>query len=199
MALFLSNKLPPGTSIVPNSFAAPTPGNQNFIQLYERTFPFCPRWFNPMDLVPMAFAGLEGIKELWDQCHRSAPEAVKIAIDVLEGLFKIHGAQYAQQSPSNSRKLASQCQPPTMLMTTAAPMDQVVAEIEASFRRLTASAPVPIPNLSLHGDIFGGIVDWVKELLFQHLVLTGYWNAVAASPGVAPIRNPFLQAAGAGV
>jgi hypothetical protein len=38
------------------------------------------------------------------------------------------------------------------------------------------------------------LVDWVKELLFQHLVLTGYWNSVAASPGVAPIPNPFEQA-----
>jgi len=198
MALFLSEKLPAGTSIVPNSFAAPTAGNPDFIQLYERTFPFCPRWFNPMDLVPMAFAGLDGIKQLWDQCRRPAPEAVKIAIDVLEGLLKIHGAQYAQQSAGNSRMLASQCQPPTALMATTVPMDQIVAEIQASFRGLTAKAPVPIPNLSLHVDTFGGLVDWVKELLFQHLILTGYWNAVAASPGVAQIRNPFVQAAGAG-
>jgi hypothetical protein len=192
MALHLSTELPPGTKIVPNSFAAPTAGNPAFIQLYEETFVFCPRWFNTLDLVPMAFAGLNDIKQLWSQCSRPAPQALKLVLDGFQLLLRSLGASYAQQSSGNSRTLAGSCQPASAALASRASLDQVVVEIEASLRRVAAQVRVPVPEVLLQG-----LIDWVKELLFQHLVLTGYWNAVKSSPGVAPIPNPFEEAAAA--
>lgn len=212
MALYLSNKLnlPTGT-IVPNSFAAPTAGNPAFIQLYEQTFPFCPRWFNTLDLVPMAFAGLDGIKQLWSACNRPAPGVVKILIDVLEFLLKFHKANYSQQSASQSRHLAGVCQGPAASTLSEAILEAAAADIQTllqdavnKFKNEVDSLPL-IGGLAAHGlsfnitaASFANLIDWVKELLFQHLVPTGYWNAVASSPGVAPIKNPFPLASAAG-
>lgn len=213
MALYLSSKLNlPAGIVVPNSFAAPTAGNSAFIQLYEQTFPFCPRWFNTLDLVPMAFAGLDGIKQLWSACNRPAPGIVKILIDVLGFLLKFHKAGYSQQSAGQSRQLDGVCQGPAPSKFSDAILQDVTAEIQAvlqdavnKFKNELDSLPL-IGGLAAHGlafnisaDSFANLIDWVKELLFQHLVPTGYWNAVAGSTGVAPIKNPFpLAAAAAG-
>jgi triacylglycerol lipase len=193
MALYLSGKLPGGTSIVPTSFAAPTAGNPAFIQLYEQTFPFCPRWFNTLDLVPMAFAGFNGIKQLWSQCGRPAPQAVKLVLDGFVLLLRTLGVGYAQQSSTNSRSLAGTCQPQAAVSALKVPLDQIVNQIQASIRSRAGKLHIPVPDF-----LFLGIIDWVKELLFQHLVPTGYWNVVAASPGVAPVKKPFPLAAAAG-
>ncbi len=213
MATYLSTKLPSGTIIVPNSFAAPTAGNAAFIQLYERTFPFCPRWFNPFDLVPMAFAGLGGIKQLWNECKRPAPGVIKIVIDAFELLLKILHTGYSQQSTAESRQLTAACQPPAKKAVSTATRNAAVAEIQKlledavnKFKDEVKKVPV-IGGLAAHelsfnldANSFANLGDWVDELMYQHLVLTGYWNAVQSFPKVAPIRNPFdqAQAAGAG-
>jgi hypothetical protein len=41
------------------------------------------------------------------------------------------------------------------------------------------------------------LAGWVEELLFQHFILTGYWNLVENFPDVASIPNPFPKAAAA--
>lgn len=194
MAVYLANQLNlPAGIIVPNSFAAPTAGNAAFIQLYEQTFPFCPRWFNTLDLVPMAFAGLDDIKKLWKDCNRSCPEAIKLVLNgfilLLDGL----GLRYVQQSSENSIALEGMCQPPAAPAASKIPLDQIVSEIQDSIKNLAGRLHIPLPDF-----LFQGIIDWVKELLFQHLVPTGYWDAVAESEGVAPIKNPFPLAAAAG-
>ena len=210
VATFLSGRLPAGTAIVPNSFAAPTAGNSAFIQLYEKTFHFCPRWYNPFDLVPMAFAGLGDIKGLWKQCKKPAPGVVKIIVDALEVLLKILHVNYSQQSPGDSRKLTAACRPPSVTAVSAAVSNQAVAEIRALLQNEVAKLRDEVKKLPVIGglaahelsfkisaDSFKHLAAWVSELLFQHSVLTGYWNAVKASPGVAPIPNPFVKAAGA--
>jgi hypothetical protein len=208
MALHLSGNLPAGTPIVPNSFAAPTAGNSAFIQLYERTFQLCPRWFNPMDLVPMAFADLGGIKQLWSQCNRPAPDVIRIVIDALEILLKLHHASYSQQSAGDSNSINAACEPPTV--APAAFHNQVVADVqtflqeavgklEGEVRQLPIIGGLAVHALSfkLNANSFQNLAGWVQELLFQHLILTGYWNGVQQVDGVAFIRNPFAQAAGA--
>src|SRR5947209_6083519 len=42
MAMHLSSVVPGTSKIVPNTFAAPTAGNQAFIDLYQHAFSFCP-------------------------------------------------------------------------------------------------------------------------------------------------------------
>lgn len=192
MAMYLSGLLPQGTKIVPTSFAAPTAGNAAFIQLYEETFAFAPRWFNDIDLVPMAFAGIEGIKQLWAQCDRPAPEALKLVLDPFQLLLKALNVSYSQQSAVNSRLLIGGCEPPATRVVPAVVHDQAVAEIQALLAQLAGRLHVPLPNV-----LFAGIDNWVRELLFQHLILTGYWQGVADSPGVASIPNPFPQLVGA--
>jgi triacylglycerol lipase len=213
VATFLSGKLPMGTTIVPNSFAAPTAGNAAFIQSYEQRFAFCPRWYNPLDLVPMAFAGLEDIKQLWNQCGRPAPEILGVVIDGFQVLLEIRHANYSQQSPGASRRLVAACQPPATNAVSPAAQNQAVAEIRAILQNAVIRLQNDVSKLPLIGGVaarelsfsisdqsFQNIGEWVQELLFQHSVLTGYWNAVQGSPGVAFIDNPLgqPQAAAAG-
>jgi hypothetical protein len=91
------------------------------------------------------------------------------------------------------------CQPAlaaaAMATSSRVPINQVVMQIQMSLQQLAVRAHIHVP---LPDILFHGLFDWVKELLFQHLILTGYWDAVKNSHGVAPIPNPFPQlAAGA--
>lgn len=223
MATYLSTKLPPETKFVPNSFAAPTAGNSDFIQLYQTSFPFSPRWYNNIDLVPNAFASLAKIRGLWSMCSRPAPFLVKVAVEGLKLVLEIANASYAQQSDGDSRSLQGQCQLPTAGAVSTPVQTQAVQEIktilESLVAKLAAQGRLPEIMKRLAGDIpftnaLGGLAAhlappqnvvnlifqhfslteftaWVQELLFQHLILTGYWNAVEGSNGVAPIPNPF--------
>jgi len=209
VALHLASTVP-GTKIVPNSFAAPTAGNADFIKLYEKTFSFCPRWFNNIDLVPMAFAGLGGIKGLWSQCKRPAPDALKIVIDAFEVLLKFLKVSYSQESSGNSRLLHGICQPPKMQPVSASVQQKAVAEVQALFHDAVKKLQHDVSKIPLVGGVaahglsfemsansFQNLGAWVEELMFQHLILTGYWDLVKASKGVAPIPDPFEKAAGA--
>lgn len=224
----------PNTVIVPNTFAAPTAGNAAFIQLYEQKCQFSPRWFNTLDLVPMAFAGLDGIKQLWTVCNRPAPLLVKIAVEGLKLVFGATGAKYEQESPSESRSLDGVCQPPGVDAIPAGIQNQTtlaiyevfrdsvrklqdkgrlsdaVRNVEADLRNsrflgeiahllhLDKLVALAIKELSLIERLsFRDFAGWVQELLFQHFILTGYWNLVENFPGVASIPNPFPKAAAA--
>lgn len=208
LALHLSGKLPAGTVVVPNSFAAPTAGNPAFINLYERTFHLCPRWFNPIDLVPMAFADLGGIKKLWSQCNRPAPDVIRIVIDAMEILLKLNHSKYSQQSAGDSISISAACQPSTAKATGLAALavaevqkvlEDAVGKLEAEVKKLPVIGGLAAHALSfeLKANSFENLDGWVRELLFQHLILTGYWDGVEKVKGVASIPNPFQQAAGA--
>ena len=194
MAMDLSSAVPASSKIVPNSFAAPTAGNQAFINLYQQKFPFSPRWFNTFDLVPMAFAGLDPMKQLWKQCNRPAPEGFKLILDAFEVLLSFFHISYAQQPSSSNREMNGVCQPPSAAAASRVSPNQIAAEIMQSLRNIAPHLNIHIP---LPDILFGGIIEWVKELLFQHLILTGYWDAVKNSNGVAEIPNPFTLAAAA--
>jgi hypothetical protein len=219
LALDLASQLPNQTIIVPTTFAAPTAGNAAFMDLYEQRFQFCPRWFNNIDLVPMAFAGISGIAGLWKQCQRPAPIVVKILAVALSVLLKRLG--YTQESPANSRTLQGSCQqaralalPPGIeaqavkqvaeILTKVAPKMQAAAEpVLGEAAKLLSDLPfiggeAGLLSAQITAESFQNLEAWVQELLFQHLVLTGYWNSVQNSPGVAFIPNPFDQAAAAG-
>jgi hypothetical protein len=233
MALNLALKFP-NTTIVPNTFAAPTAGNSDFIQLYEQKCQYSPRWFNTLDLVPSAFAGLDGIKQLWTVCHRPAPLLVKIAIEGLKIVLDATGAKYSQESSSESRNLDGVCQPPTVDAIPAGIQNETTLAmyqlIRDSVRKLQDKGQLADAVRNVESDLrnsrFLGeiahllhldklvalamkelalierlslrdLTGWVHELLFQHFVLTGYWNLVQHFPDVAFIPNPFPKAAAA--
>ena len=54
--------------------------------------------------------------------------------------------------------------------------------------------PQKAVDLILQHLPFQDLADWVQELLFQHSVMTGYWDKVQHFPGVEFITNPFDQA-----
>lgn len=107
MAMYLASVLPAGTIIVPNSFAAPTAGNQAFAALYEKTFAYCPRWYNDLDLVPMAFANLDDMGNLWTSCNMPPHFEEKAALDVFKALT--HFSKYVQAG--SPRKMRGTCMP----------------------------------------------------------------------------------------
>jgi triacylglycerol lipase len=210
LASYLADKLQAGTIIVPNTFASPTAGNAAFIELYEKTFQYCPCWRNPLDLVPTAFANLADIKQLWTQCNQPTPEILKILVDAFEILLKLRHANYSRQSAADTRLLTASCRPKTVASVSSDKLGSTVQEIrkvlsdgvqrlEQEIKKVPIIGGIADHALSFQitAELFANIEGWVQELLFQHQVLTGYWNAVKDSQGVAFIRNPFEAAAGA--
>lgn len=208
----------PSARVVPTTFAAPTAGNSLFAELYQHKCPFSPRWFNDVDLVPNAFASLDGIKALWKKCDRAAPDIVPLLIDGFKLLLTAKKVDY-KQPEAQSRRLAGGCQKNRPSAVSSVVQNQAVLEIEALLQRAipklqsTAGklagevdtlaekfgigAPVHFLTAKLTANSFQNIAAWVEELLFQHLILSGYWDLVAAQNDVAKIPNPFAQAAAA--
>lgn len=109
VALWLQANLASPPAIVPHTFAAPTPGNSDFVSLYESTFSWCPRWYNTNDLVPFAFANVPGMLDLWTSCDLPAPF---YAVDGIRKIEKdITGLEYADQSATWSRAITQDCEP----------------------------------------------------------------------------------------
>lgn len=217
LALDLASKLPQGAKIVPNTFAAPSAGNLAFMQLYEKTFARCTRWLNTFDLVPRAYAGLDEIKNLWTACHRPPPLLVKIALEGLKLALEIGKVNYAQQSVDCGRPMAGVCQSNQPNAVSPEKQNQAVAEIQKMLQdQLQKILHAGCLNDVLKrlgvdaGNLLGGVAahllpaeklvepiinhasvnelaSWVQELLFQHSVMTGYWNAVKNFNGVATI------------
>lgn len=115
MALYI-NGLPStqsGVTVVPNSFAAPTAGNPAFANLYLSALPNARRWFNTFDLVPMAFASLATMRNLWSvapyDCGYKMPFWVPPLLDLFE--HEVRGLQYAHEGGTATRQLNGACGP----------------------------------------------------------------------------------------
>jgi hypothetical protein len=100
-----------GITIVPNSFAAPTAGNQAYADLYLKTFPHARRWFNTFDLVPMAYSELQSIHNLWSAgpftCGIKLPWWGKPLLAVIED--DVAKLQYAHEGGTATRQLTGSC------------------------------------------------------------------------------------------
>lgn len=93
-------------SIVPNSFAAPTAGNTAFATMFDSLFPYAPRWYNPYDVVPMAYANLAGIYDLWADCKHPCPWWAQ---DGVKKMTSIVGDLVYTQPDAVSRPIAYAC------------------------------------------------------------------------------------------
>lgn len=92
-------------TILPVTFASPTAGNAAFAKHYSANFPGSHRYFNSLDIVPLAWHSLERMKTIYDPDGAKPPEVVDLAIDAYEELMKLLGDSYTQP-PTNDHKLA---------------------------------------------------------------------------------------------
>lgn len=99
-----------GSPIVPATFAAPTAGNQDFVDFYTSTFGYCPRYYNTMDVAPDAWSNLDAIYTLFDQCGVDIPNAVGVALGGMIGAMDFFDVSYAQQASMNA-PLSGACDP----------------------------------------------------------------------------------------
>ncbi len=100
-----------GVTVVPNSFAAPTAGNQAFTNLYLTTLPHARRWFNTFDLVPMAYDQLATMRQLWSEgqfsCGVPMPFWAPPILDIIK--LDVDGLQYAHEGGTANRQLDGAC------------------------------------------------------------------------------------------
>ena len=83
-------------AIVPVTFAGPTAGNPAFAASYSSSFPASLRYFNSLDVVPLAWASVESIETIYDPHGLPTPELVDVAVDPYQGLMDLLGITYAQ-------------------------------------------------------------------------------------------------------
>jgi hypothetical protein len=95
LAAYLQNWAGSGVGVTPYTFAGPTAGNQGFADLYTGLFGDDNRYFNTIDLVPMAWQDLDGMKGLFDG-GPSCPFEMAVLVDVVQGWLSHHGVSYAQ-------------------------------------------------------------------------------------------------------
>jgi len=83
LAPWLRYALGAARTILPCTFAAPTAGNQAFAGMFTSMFPNALRLYNTLDVIPMAWANLAGVKSLYAAPGPGCPLALKAGIDVL--------------------------------------------------------------------------------------------------------------------
>jgi triacylglycerol lipase len=85
-------------TVVPFTFAAPTAGNPAFASFYDTTFaPGAWRYYNNIDIVPMAWATLLEMKDQYDSPGPNCPDDVKFAVDLVFGWLTLKdNVTYAQ-------------------------------------------------------------------------------------------------------
>jgi triacylglycerol lipase len=85
-----------GNAIVPVTFAAPTAGNPAFATEYFSSFPASLRYFNSLDIVPLAWESIEAVETVYDAHGLPTPDMVDVAVDATTDLMELLGITYAQ-------------------------------------------------------------------------------------------------------
>jgi triacylglycerol lipase len=97
LAAFLRHRVP-DMAIEPITFAAPTAGSTEFAGRFDALFPGAPRYFNRLDLVPMAWAGLEDVGTLFPEPGPRCPSAFRDAARLVVRWLRRAGVSYAHPS-----------------------------------------------------------------------------------------------------
>jgi len=100
LAPWLRSQLGAASNVLPFTFAAPTAGNKAFAQMYTTMFPNGYRGYNVLDIIPMAWANLPGIKGLYGSPGPKCPSLLAAVIDLLE--IKLGGLGYQQPNGNGS-------------------------------------------------------------------------------------------------
>lgn len=88
--------------IVPATFAALTAGNSAFADYYTSTFSYCPRYYNTLDVAPLAWGNLDAVSTIYDCCGIPIPDAAYIALVLWHDSLLLEGASYLQQQANNA-------------------------------------------------------------------------------------------------
>jgi triacylglycerol lipase len=94
LAVHLRHRLP-GVPVAPVTFAAPTAGNAAFAAFFDALFPGAPRYFNRLDVVPMAWAGLDGVAGLFPDPGIRCPSAFRETVWLVTKWLQRAGVSYA--------------------------------------------------------------------------------------------------------
>jgi hypothetical protein len=110
VSLWLRFALGAGRNILPYTFAAPTAGNQGFAAMFTGMFPNALRYYNKLDVVPMAWADLAGVMQLYPAPGPGCPPALKAGIEVLRIslLFKKYQQPNGAGNPLQGNPTATQ-------------------------------------------------------------------------------------------
>jgi hypothetical protein len=85
-----------GNAILPVTFAAPTAGNPAFAADFSSSFPSSLRYFNSLDIVPLAWESIGAIKTIYDADGLPTPELVVLAAGVAVDMMALLGITYRQ-------------------------------------------------------------------------------------------------------
>jgi len=96
-------------AIVPVTFAAPTAGNPAFAAHYFSSLPASLRYFNSLDIVPLAWGKIEATKTIYDPYGLPTPELVDITVDAAVDMMALLGITYGQ--PGQDCELSGQFAP----------------------------------------------------------------------------------------
>jgi triacylglycerol lipase len=119
-------------TFLPCTFAAPTFGNQQFADLFDKTFPNSYRAVNTLDIVPMAFENLDGIQKAYSPTGETISEAGEGLDTIVQSAKDSVGNVY--RSPMGGSLLSFTGWMPA----TAAPWSDIVAANHASQLYLNA-------------------------------------------------------------
>jgi triacylglycerol lipase len=119
-------------TFLPCTFAAPTFGNQQFADLFDKTFPNSYRAVNTLDIVPMAFENLDGIQRAYSPNGQTISES-GLGLDAIVQTAK-DSVGNVYRSPKGGAELSfTGWMPPTV-----AQWSQIVATNHASQLYLNA-------------------------------------------------------------
>ncbi|HYW11666.1 MAG TPA: lipase family protein [Longimicrobium sp.] len=102
LAVHLRHRLP-GVPVAPVTFAAPTAGNAAFAAFFDALFPGAPRYYNRLDVVPMAWAGLDGVAALFPDPGIRCPSAFRETVRLV--------TKWLQRADSYLALLGAPCLP----------------------------------------------------------------------------------------
>ncbi|MFY9826485.1 MAG: lipase family protein [Thermoanaerobaculia bacterium] len=131
-------------TVVPITFAAPTAGNPGFVKFYDSAFAEgASRYYNAIDLVPMAWSSLPDIKNLYNAPGPPCPDLVRSVVDLVVGwLTEKDKVTYAQ---TNGTVVAL---PGAPAATTDWYMEVSTQHDHNTYLSLLGAPPVTIPSVT---------------------------------------------------
>jgi hypothetical protein len=139
LAPWLRSAVDPARKILPYTFAAPTAGNQAFAAMFTQKFPNALRYYNVLDVIPMAWSDLGKVKQLYPAPGPDCPLLLQGAVDGVNAQLALLKLDYEQPNGAGN---ALQGVP----VATADFVKEVLSQHDHQYYLKLLGAPT-IPNL----------------------------------------------------